>query len=217
MSKEEASLIFLDQKDLDRFTIIKQFSSGTRYDFFLVVDQETNQKYVFKMPKASGQDDSEQHELLFYDIRCFFIDSEILSSLQNSPFMVKFHGICMDYQYKDIKTVVIVLEYCQNGSLRNYLKQESDRIFNNTLKMNCIYGIASGMRYLHSHEIIHRNLNPKKILFDDKFIPKINDFSLSHIHLNKDFYQLSLTREVGTFAYMAPEMLNENYSFPVDV
>lgn len=72
------------------------------------------------------------------------------------------------------------------------------------------------MRYLHSHQFIHRNLNPRKILLDDRFIPKINDLSLAAIIDEKI---VTMTNRVGIFAYMAPEMFKGDgiYLYPVDV
>ena len=112
----------------------------------------------------------------------------------------------MCYKYKNSETFVNVLEYCQNGSLNNYIGKDNI-IFNDTRKLNCIYGIASGRRYLHSHQFIHRNLNPRKILLDDRFIPKINDLSLAAIIDEKI---VTMTNRVGIFAYMAPEMFKED-------
>lgn len=48
--------------------------------------------------------------------------------------------------------------------------------WNNTKKFINIYGIASGMKCLHSFGIIHSNLNPKSIYLDVNMYPKMTDF-----------------------------------------
>jgi serine/threonine protein kinase len=70
------------------------------------------------------------------------------------------------------------------------------------------------MRFIHSKGYIHRDLKPANILLDERGYPQIADMSSSH------FYDLSLTltSEIRTVGYMAPEMLNdEDYSHAVDV
>lgn len=46
--------------------------------------------------------------------------------------------------------------------------------WNDTKKLINLYGIASGMLFAHSHEIIHQNLNSELILLDEFLFPKIN-------------------------------------------
>ena len=60
-----------------------------------------------------------------------------------------------------------------NGSLRDILtkikKGKNTIDLNDTNKLIIIYGIASGMMYLHSKNIILRDLRPEKILIDENF------------------------------------------------
>ena len=44
--------------------------------------------------------------------------------------------------------------------------------WNDTKRLINIYGIASGMSFLHSQNIIHRNLKPSNILVDELIHPK---------------------------------------------
>ena len=192
------------------------FSSVIYAKTYTVIEKDTNKYFVFKMLKTSDLSDQDDNSYMQarLNFRNIIKEIEMLSRF-NSPLIVKFHGACLCYKYKNSETFVNVLEYCQNGSLNNYIGKDNI-IFNDTRKLNCIYGIASGRRYLHSHQFIHRNLNPRKILLDDRFIPKINDLSLAAIIDEKI---VTMTNRVGIFAYMAPEMFKEDgiYSYPVDV
>jgi len=76
--------------------------------------------------------------------------------------------------------------------------------------------IASGLEYLHSKNIIYRDLKPGNIGFDELGNIKIFDFGLA-IEVPKG---KMIKGAAGTLRYMAPEIkskLVEGYGFPVDV
>ena len=73
--------------------------------------------------------------------------------------------------------------------------------------------IASGLEYLHSKNIIYRDLKPGNIGFDELGNIKIFDFGLA-IEVPKG---KMIEGTTGTLRYMAPEMKSNRYSFPVDV
>lgn len=78
------------------------------------------------------------------------------------------------------------------------------------------------MNFIHKKGLIHRDLKIDNIRLNSIFEVKIIDFGLVRIHevLNENysFVQSSLTKGVGTFAYMSPEMLNEeDYDYKTDV
>ena len=53
--------------------------------------------------------------------------------------------------------------------------------------VSAIKGIAHAMSYLHSHDILHRDLKPDNVLLDEYLFPKLADFGLSKInHPNFD-------------------------------
>src|SRR5262249_42523522 len=63
--------------------------------------------------------------------------------------------------------------------------------------------VANGLAHAHAHGLVHRDLKPGNILFDDEGRAKIADFGVARLE-NAD----TLTEEgaiVGTAAYLAPE------------
>ncbi|KAK8898384.1 hypothetical protein M9Y10_000669 [Tritrichomonas musculus] len=50
---------------------------------------------------------------------------------------------------------------------------------NSTQKIIIIYGIAAGMSYLHSHNILHRDIMPNNIYLNDSLFPKISRFNIA--------------------------------------
>ncbi|OHT01189.1 hypothetical protein TRFO_32077 [Tritrichomonas foetus] len=142
----------------------------------------------------------------------------ILSKLNHISF-VKFYGYS-PYDFNNAHHPTIVTEYIKNGSLSSIILKERARKapteWNMTKKLINIYGIASGMAYLHQNNIIHRDLKPDNILLDQNYYPKITDFGFSKIF---DVENQSLqSMNGGTCPFMAPEIFTENHYNPkVDV
>ena len=95
----------------------------------------------------------------------------------------------------------IVMEYCAEGDLFNYIvhkkrlsDEETSFIF---------YQIINGLNYIHSQNISHRDLKPENILMLSNRIVKIIDFGLSNYYNIYD----NLTTPCGSPCYAAPEMI----------
>lgn len=73
----------------------------------------------------------------------------------NHPNIVKFKGVCTH-----APCYCIIMEFCPHGTLYDYLK--SDQEIPPIRLVSWANQIASGMHYLHSHKIIHRDLKSPK-------------------------------------------------------
>eukprot|EP00948_MAST-09A_sp_MAST-9A-sp1_P003083 g3083.t1 len=67
---------------------------------------------------------------------------------------------------------------------------------------------AKGMGYLHSKGIIHRDLKPDNLLMNEDGQVKLCDFGVSASIMEKASRATSMTLNVGTPAYMAPELVS---------
>uniref|UniRef100_A0A2N9HEN9 Protein kinase domain-containing protein n=1 Tax=Fagus sylvatica TaxID=28930 RepID=A0A2N9HEN9_FAGSY len=67
--------------------------------------------------------------------------------------------------------------------------------------------VASALEYLHngqSESVVHCDLKPSNILFDEDMVAHVGDFGIAKIIAeNKDATQ---TRTLGTLGYIAPEL-----------
>lgn len=88
-----------------------------------------------------------------YDIR--ETDIKMLRKL-NHPNIVKFKGVCTQDP-----VLCIVMEYCPYGPLFNLLKNQKNVVTTNRV-VSWAKQITSGMHYLHSQKIIHRDLKSPK-------------------------------------------------------
>eukprot|EP00351_Strombidinopsis_sp_SopsisLIS2011_P001381 CAMPEP_0116873914 /NCGR_PEP_ID=MMETSP0463-20121206/5250_1 /TAXON_ID=181622 /ORGANISM="Strombidinopsis sp, Strain SopsisLIS2011" /LENGTH=82 /DNA_ID=CAMNT_0004516783 /DNA_START=2018 /DNA_END=2266 /DNA_ORIENTATION=+ len=78
----------------------------------------------------------------------------------------------------------------------NKLTEEIARIY--------LCEVLLAIEYLHSQQILYRDLKPDNILIDDEGHIKLADFGLSKINSDDDFSAKSFC---GTHAYLAPEMV----------
>jgi serine/threonine protein kinase len=79
-------------------------------------------------------------------------------------------------------------------------------------RTSIIIGVAQGLAYLHhkcNPSIIHLDVKPGNILFDEDYTPKLADFGLAKIlkctNENVDI-TLASTSKPGSYGYMAPEI-----------
>ena len=71
-----------------------------------------------------------------------------------------------------------ILEYANNGELKDYVKDVYSRI-SEKVSAKIFMKIVIGVKYLHDNNIAHCDLKPENILIDKYFNPKINDFGFS--------------------------------------
>lgn len=133
---------------------------------------------------------------------------QILRSF-NTPYICGIVG----FQNNTSTTPVILFNNYINGTLDGAFKNNS--IPGPTEALIIASGIASGMRTLHSRNVIHRNLNPSGIFLNEKFEPSIGDFEFSKF-TDTSKYQSII---IGTPLWMASELLeaSEQYTPAIDV
>jgi serine/threonine protein kinase len=66
------------------------------------------------------------------------------------------------------------------GSLLNYLRESPDRV---TLRdqIHWCFDIISGLNFLTTHGVIHRDIAARNILLNHKHIAKIGDFGMAKV------------------------------------
>ena len=109
--------------------------------------------------------------------------------------------------------VELVLEYCPKGDLRQFLK-DSEVEISWKKRISVALDIARGMSYLHSRNIIFRDLKARNMLMDNHNRVKIADFGLARHHTEH-----SRPRTMcGTDGFLAPELiLGMDYDQSADV
>jgi serine/threonine protein kinase len=102
-----------------------------------------------------------------------------------------------------------VMRYMSGGSLRRWIRNGKMSLQDTA---DIIERIALGLEYAHRKGIVHRDLTPDNILFDNHNNPYITDFSLAKL-IADTFRTNSNSGFIGTPEYISPEQAQ---SLPVD-
>nr|XP_057936844.1 LIM domain kinase 1a isoform X2 [Doryrhamphus excisus] len=158
--------------------------------------------------------------------RTFLKEVKVMRCLDH-PNVLKFIGVL----YKD-KRLNFIAEYIKGGTLRDIIKK-MDSSYPWNRRVSFAKDIAAGMSYLHSMNIIHRDLNSHNCLVRENNTVVVADFGLARLMVDdkheEKFSQGKLSglkrpdrrkryTVVGNPYWMAPEMIHgKSYDERVDI
>ncbi|XP_061719341.1 cGMP-dependent protein kinase, isozyme 2 forms cD5/T2 isoform X1 [Cydia pomonella] len=132
-------------------------------------------------------------------------EKEIMSEM-NCEFIVKLYKT-----FKDRKYLYMLMETCLGGELWTILRDKGQ--FDDATTRFYTACVVEAFHYLHSRNIIYRDLKPENLLLDSKGYVKLVDFGFSK--------KLQASRKTWTFCgtpeYVAPEVImNRGHDISAD-
>ena len=103
------------------------------------------------------------------------------------------------------------MEYISGGTLQSFIKKR--RKLNEKTAKIFYKQIIESIKYIHSKNIVHRDIKLENILIDLNNNIKICDFGVG-IMINQNTI---LYDQCGTSVYIAPVIIKNNIGFPVDI
>ncbi|GMH37950.1 hypothetical protein BSKO_05834 [Bryopsis sp. KO-2023] len=125
---------------------------------------------------------------------------KVLAHLSH-PNVVKYYDF-----YADGGKMHIVMEYCEEGDLAGYLKDQNGEYLEENEIMLKFVQICLALQNIHNKGILHRDLKTQNIFLSSKGIVKLGDFGISKV-LGAD--QAMARSMVGTPYYLSPEMCED--------
>ena len=188
---------FKNQLEFKNKELIGNGASGIAYKIF---NNKDKNYYCLKQILLKNNDKIKQAEN----------EVNILKAL-NHENIVKYYG-----SYKDKNSFYIIMEYCDNSDLNEFIKQHkaNKKLIEQNIIYSIIKGICSGLKEIHDKNLIHRDLKPENIFISKEHKIKIGDFGISKQLIGTNH----ANTKTGTSNYMAPEILNgEKYDNKVDI
>ena len=142
-----------------------------------------------------------------------FLEECHLLSLARHPNVVQYLATYYD---PDTRLPVLLMELCEE-SLTAFLERSPGSLSYH-IQINICLDIALALVYLHSNDLIHRDLTGNNVLMNAGTRAKITDFGMSKLATGNPHIK-ALTLCPGNLLYMSPEALDEakSYTAKLDV
>jgi serine/threonine-protein kinase len=177
----------------DRYLIERRIGSGGWADVYLAHDVRHSRKVALKVmhPELAQR----------VGVERFLREIATTAKLQHPYILPLFDS----GRFED--SVFYVMPYVQGESLRTRLKREKQLPIADALRITT--EIASGLGYAHRHGVIHRDVKPDNVLFQDGQAV-VADFGIALMHRGNhddefDTRMTSADVALGTPHYMSPE------------
>lgn len=193
---EENNLNLNDTKiNLSDFNILTKLGKGGFGSVAKVRCKLDNKIYALKI--IEKQNDNKKYN---------YREIQMFQKLKH-PNIIKYYGC-----FEDDNNIYLIIEYMENGSLTKFIGGKSRIKYNakipNELVWNLFLQSISGLVYIHSQKIIHRDIKPDNLLIDNNMKLKITDFGISKT-FEKDKNNFNTVLGVQNH-YSAPETHQDN-------
>jgi len=183
----------------DKYEKLQKIGEGTYGDVYKARDKASNKMVALKKIKLEHTEEGVPSTAIR--------EISLLKEL-NDDTIVRLLDV-VNYRRK----LWLVFEFLDQD-LKKYM--DSVPTLSPTLVKSYLHQMLTGLQYIHSRRIFHRDLKPQNLLIDSQGHLKIADFGLARAFCVP---VRPYTHEVITLWYRAPEILlgSPSYSLPVDI
>ncbi|XP_036166723.1 serine/threonine-protein kinase TAO2 isoform X3 [Myotis myotis] len=179
-----AELFFKDDPE-KLFSDLREIGHGSFGAVYFARDVRNNEVVAIKKMSYSGKQSNEKWQDIIKEVR-------FLQKLRH-PNTIQYRGC-----YLREHTAWLVMEYCL-GSASDLLEVHKKPL--QEVEIAAVtHGALQGLAYLHSHNMIHRDVKAGNILLSEPGLVKLGDFGSASIMAPANSF-------VGTPYWMAPEVI----------
>jgi beta-lactam-binding protein with PASTA domain len=155
---------------------------------YVADDQRLRRKVAVKVLHAGLADDAAF-------LRRFRAEAQLAASLRHP-------NIVTVYDWGEDEMPFMVLELLEGGSLRSMLDQGTLLTVPQAARVG--RDVASALEYAHTREVLHRDVKPANLLFDEHGVVRVADFGLARA-LAEASWTEPAGGMLGTARYASPE------------
>src|SRR5262245_709234 len=175
-------------KQIASYEIVSEIGRGGMGVVYKAQDSRLKRTVALKVILAGGHAGE-------VELARFQIEAEAVARLHH-------HNFVQIYEVgTDEGLPFLALEYCGGGSLED---RGGDSPLSARESAELVAKLAEAMDHAHQAGVIHRDLKPGNVLFDDNGEPKITDFGLAK-KIGEDDSHTRTVSVMGSIGYMSPE------------
>ncbi|XP_017152207.1 testis-specific serine/threonine-protein kinase 1 [Drosophila miranda] len=111
--------------------------------------------------------------------------------------------------YQSIETshrVYLIMQLAENGTLLDYVREK--KFLDETESRKLFRQLISAVEYIHSKNVVHRDIKCENLLLDENYNLKLIDFGFARKDTRSSDNQVVLSKTFcGSYAYASPEIL----------
>ena len=165
------SVLNSSKSQYEDIKVIGRGAQGT-----VTIVKRLHKKYVIKRVPLGGLVPKEQESVCQ--------EAKILKTLNHPNIVEHIETFTSEGDYGELdRDLNIVMTYCEGGDLAAHIQAQAkkEEIYTEQQILDWFFQISDGVRYIHSMNILHRDLKSNNILLTDKNIVKIADFGIARV------------------------------------
>ena len=179
---------------LGPYLLERELARGGMGVVFLAKHEATGARYALKT--ILSEEDAEAEGLH----ERFRREAELCARLSH-PHVVRVHSAALDAD-----PPYLVQELLHGGTLAERLERKGPLPVAEGTELGV--ALAGALEHAHAHGVLHRDLKPDNVLYDQHGVPRLGDFGLA-LGLEDSALRLTASRAIlGTPIYIAPEQLH---------
>ena len=171
-----------------RYLLHGAIGTGASGRVYVADDQRLRRRVAVKVLHAALADDTAF-------LRRFRAEAQLAASLRHS-------NIVTVYDWGEDDVPFMVLELLEGGSLRSMLDQGTLLTVAQAARVG--RDVASALEYAHARDVLHRDVKPANLLFDEHGVVRVADFGLARA-LAEASWTEPAGGMLGTARYASPE------------
>ena len=188
----------------DYYEVIRKLGKGSYGKVYEVKNKTTGEIRACKQLSKSN----------LSNLKKFEKEIELLIKTDH-PNIIKLYEV-----FEDDRFIYLIMEKCNGGELfdRIIIHIQSNKMYTEKDAAKIFQQLISAIVYCHDNGIVHRDLKPENLLYINEGDEINNPIKVIDFGLSRNFDPKSkMNTKVGTAYYVAPEVLEGNYTEKCDV